>query len=379
MPALKDVADPERPAAPAARLDPWRLGLCDPEVLSLRARVWGADHAHTRADFLEWLFGDDNPAGRGAGVVLRRAGRAIGFAGLCPRLARVEGREVVLAHGLDYMVDRSLGAAGSGRHALRIAAEWARLARAEGYAFGINFPNENSRRLLTSGRLGWREVLSPRLMLRPLPGRGGAGSGVAAAAVRLGLAVGGTLIGAASRLRGREPEGAARPLDLSTRADALAVDRLWDRRRDDMAASLRRDAASLGWRYARHPIRRYRLLGWEDGGGLAALLVTTRRELEGFPSVLIVDALFDPGSLAPARALIGAALREAAEGAYLAAAEAVPGTALARALSGTGFLAVPRRLDPKPFVLVGLPLAACPDAVFSGGGFQFAWGDMDVV
>jgi hypothetical protein len=380
MRGMTGVAQPERPLAGTASLEPWRLGLGLAEVLALRSRVWGADHPHSRAEFLRWLFGDANPAGRGAGVVLRRSGRVIGFAGLCPRLARVEGRDTVVAHGLDYMVDRSL-AAGSGRHALRIAARWAELARAKGFAFGINFPNGNSRRLLTSGRLGWREILSPRLMVRPLRGHAIEG-GARAAAMRLGLWVGGAALGAATRLRGRKTEGAARPLDPSpdAGADARAIDGLWLRRRDDTRATLCRDAAALRWRYGDHPIRRYRLLGWEDRNGLSALIVTTRRELEGIPSVLIVDALFDPASPETGRALIGAALSEAAgEGACLAAAEAMPRTALGRALSGAGFVAVPRRLDPKPFTLVGLPLAASPAAAFSCAAWQFAWGDMDVV
>lgn len=376
---MTNVAEQDRPADGKAKLEPWRLGLCDAEVLALRASVWGADHPHTRADFLEWLFGEGNPAGRGAGVVLRRSGSAIGFAGLCPRRARIEGRDVTIAHGLDYMVERRLGAAGSGRHALRIAAEWAELARARGFAFGINFPNENSRRLLTSGRLGWRQILSPRLMVRPLHGRGVEG-GAAAKAMRLGLSLGGAVFGGAARLRGRAPEGAVRPLDPASEADAGAIDDLWIRRRDDTPISLSRDAAALRWRYLDNPVRRYRLLGWECRSGISALIVTTRRELEGLASVLIVDAVFDPASPAVARALVRAAVQEAAaDGACLAAAEAAQRTALGRALSGSAFVTVPRRLDPKPFMLVGLPLAAAPDAAFLQGAWQFAWGDMDVV
>jgi hypothetical protein len=376
---MTDVAEPDRPAAARAFAQPWRLGQCDGEVLALRAGVWGADHPHTRSDFLDWLFGDGNPAGRGTGIVLWRAGRAVGFAGLCPRLGRVEGRDVVIAHGLDYMVERGLGAAGSGRYALRVATEWAELARAKGFAFGINFPNENSRRLLTSARLGWREVLSPRLMIRPLRG-GGTGSGPGAAAKRLGMALGASVLGAAARLRGRTADGAARPLRPGDAADAAALDALWLRRRDDMAAGLVRDAAALRWRYEQHPIRHYRLLGWEEARGLSALIVTTRRELEGIPSVLIVDALIDGCSLAAAVALVAAAVREAAAaGACLAAAEACPGTALHRALAGAGFVTVPRRFDPKPFTLVALPLAAGTEAALSPGAWSFAWGDMDVV
>jgi hypothetical protein len=375
---MTDVTTLESRVDERTALEPWRLRLCDAEVLALRASVWGADHPHTCPGFFEWLFGAGNPAGSGSGVVLRRAGNAVGFAGLCPRHARVQGRDVTIAHGLDYMVDRSLGAAGSARYALRVAQEWAAFARAQGYAFGINFPNANSRRLLTSARLGWREVLSPRLMLRPL--RGGDGMGLASAARRTGFALVSAALDGAAYLRRGAPAGAARAISLDAKPDAEAVDDLWLRRRDDTSVTLRRDSATLRWRYGLHPLRRYRLLGWEGAEGLAALIVTTRREIEGFPAVLIVDALLDRRSPATARALIAAALRDAAaDGASLGAAEVAPGTALARALAGAGFVTVPRRFDPKPFVLVGLPLADAPEAAFSPGAWQFAWGDMDVV
>ncbi len=362
--------------AGAATVEVWRPGTLGDELLALRAGVWGAEHPHTSPAFFAWLFGDTNPAGQGGGVALRRGDRVLGFMGLCPRRVRFHGRDVTAAHCLDYMVDREIGPAASARYALRLAQGWERLARADGHAFGIGFPNQNSYRIVTSDRIGWRDILRPRLMVRPL--RGGSHAAIALGpAKRLGLALGGAFLDLATGLRPRPP-GELRALRTSDARDAAAIDALWQRRRDDRPASIVRDAAALRWRYEGHPFRRYEILGWQAPGGLAALIVTTRRDLEGLPAVLIVDALVDPAALAPARALVSAALRRAAaEGDRLAAAEAEPGSAPARALANAGFLTVPQRFDPKPFTLVGLPLGTPMEQL--AGPWQFAWGDMDVV
>ena len=45
-------------------------------------------------------------------------------------------------------------------------------------------------------------------------------------------------------------------------------------------------------------------------------------------------------------------------------------------LAAAGFVATPRRLDPKPFMLVTLPLGEA--AAFAPADWRFAWGDMDV-
>jgi Acetyltransferase (GNAT) domain len=370
--------------AGAATSEAWRPGTLDDELLALRAGVWGAEHPHTSPAFFSWMFGAANPAGKGSGVVLRRGERVLGFMGLCPRRVRFHGRDVTAAHCLDYMVDREIGPGASARYALRLAQAWAKVARAEGHAFGIGFPNQNSYRIVTSDRIGWRDILRPRLMVRPL--RGGRlgrvlGGGAGGLARRLGLSLGGAALDLAAGLR-RRPPGEVRTLapsgEASAEADARAIDALWQRRRDDAPASIVRDAAALRWRYREHPFRRYEILGWQAGDGLSALIVTTRRDLEGLPALLIVDAVADPAAPSAARALIAAALRRAAgEGDRLAAAEAQPGSPLARALAQAGFLTVPRRFDPKPFTLVGLPLDTPMEQL--AGPWQFAWGDMDVV
>jgi hypothetical protein len=61
-------------------------------------------------------------------------------------------------------------------------------------------------------------------------------------------------------------------------------------------------------------------------------------------------------------------------------AQAAPGDDLHRGLRQAGFQAVPLRFNPKPFVMVALPLAGEGPAPFgTGTDWRFGWGDMDVV
>lgn len=362
-------------------VQPFRPGIDDAEALALRAEVWGADHAHSDPGFFRWLFGPENPAGPGRGVMLRRSGRLVGFAGLCPRLVRLRGNTLRMAHGLDYMVSPGLSAAASGRFALRVAAEWAALAGREGFAFGVNFPNANSRRLLTSDRLGWQPLLVPVLKARPLvPGAASLTSG--SALRRIGLRLGLTVGAAASALRARvatgRVAGALHRLDLTRPEDAALTDALWSRLADARPCGLVRDAAALRWRYAQHPIYRYNLYGWQSGGRLEALVVTTERTLFGMTCLLVVDALIDPERPQAAAALIGKAIH--GSGAAIALAQAAPSDGLATALSRAGFATVPQRFNPKPFMMVTLPLQAdTAQAIGTATDWRFAWGDMDVV
>lgn len=351
-------------------LDPYRPGPDDAEVLDLRTRVWGADHPHTSAAFLTWLF-RDNPVGEGGGVLLRRGGTLIGFAGLCPRLALRNGETVRVAHGLDFMVDPAATRGLSGTHAVRVAAGWADLAAAQGYAFGINFPNANSIRLLTSDRLGWRPVLSPRLLVRPLPGlrlREGLPAGIPHALADLGSSVLARGLDLAVRLRVRGWPTVSARHDFAWLAPVPSPGE---------GIGLARDPAVLAWRYLHHPLHRYRLFTCGDGAG-ASGLVAAPRTLFGVPSSLVVDLLGAEHPTAAA-ALVAAAVADAAgQGARIVGGLALAGSPLDRALRRAGFLPVPARLDPKPFHLVARPLAEPGQDGFSGR-WRFAWGDMDVV
>lgn len=356
-------------------LDAYRPGLDDDEVLDLRARVWGADHGHTSAAFFGWLFGR-NPAGAASGVLLRRGGVLIGFAGLSPRIGFRNGQRIRIAHGLDFMVDPNAARGLAGAYALKVADRWARLAKEQGYAFGVNFPNANSYRLLTSRRLGWQRVLAPRLLLRPLPGlrlREGLPRWISPTAA----AFGGTVLAHALALRAKL--GTAPGPCAGTPARAVAD---FDWLPAEMPAvkglSFGRDRSYLTWRYRDHPVYRYTILARSEPGRGVSGLVVTPRTLFGVESALVVDLVGDGHVEAVVPLITRAVADAAAEGARIVGGLACAGSPLDWALRRCGFLPVPAAVNPKPFYMVGLPLAA-QEAAFADGPWQFAWGDMDVV
>lgn len=356
----------------------FRPGEDDLEVLALRAEVWGAEHPLTNPAYFAWLFGKENPAGQGSGVMLRRAGQLVGFAGLCQRLARLNGCSVLVAHGLDYMVSPGVSGVAAGRFAHRVPVEWGLVARDLGCDFGMNFPNENSRRLLTSKRLGWRLSVAPKLMARPLSGGLAPGAGLRGAGARIGLGVAGGAFGGVARVRRGRIGGAVVALDPARPTDAEMIDCLWARVADTRSCGFVRDAAALSWRYGKHPLHRYEINGWHsDENGLSALVVTTRRRLHGLDCLLIVDVLVDPGAQSAASRLMDEVSR--ASRAQMALAQAVQGDDAFGAFSRAGFAVVPEWMNEKPFMLVTMPLRLEGAASLETATWRFAWGDMDVV
>lgn len=354
-------------------LDTYRPGLDDAEVLGLRARVWGADHPHTAQAFLTWLF-QRNPAGPGSGILLRRKDVLIGFAGLSPRRALQGGVRVRVAHGLDFMVDPAATKGLSGAYAVKVADGWAKLAAREGYAFGVNFPNANSYRLLTSPRLGWRRVLAPRLLVRPLPGlrlREGLPRRVPPALAALG----GEVLARGLSLYAGLRTGRLRPtavVDDVAWLDAATVEA-------PNGIGFVRDAATLRWRYFDHPVYGYRIVTSTSADGCASGLVTSARTLFGVDSTLLVDLVGAPRPDSCAALLARAVTEAAAQGSRIVGALACPGTLLDGALLRAGFLPVPAAINPKPFFMVARPLSHPSEAAMNGAGWDFAWGDMDVV
>ena len=355
-------------------IDRYVPGRDEAEILSMRASVWGAGHPHGTPAFYAWLF-ERNPAGRGGGVLIRKGGELIGFAGGTPRRLRVGTDTIRVAHGLDYMVAPAFRGRLAGSYAVKLASAWAETSREDGHAFGINFPNANSVRLLTSDRLGWTPILRPSFLVRPLPGLrfterppGGLPPFLANLGGRA-LAAGLSLL----KRPPKAPPGRIVELDgFDARFDAL-----WHREAERAPAAFLRDAATLSWRYTSHPAYRYRILAFGRGDEIAAYLVASPRSLMGLESLLVVDgwaAPSDTGLLAVLAADL--ARRAAKEGVGILGAQVVPGSAFEGALRKAGFLKVPERLNPKPFVLVGLPLAGAVPAVTD---WHVTWGDMDVV
>ncbi|MDQ0321104.1 hypothetical protein QO002_003242 [Pararhizobium capsulatum DSM 1112] len=358
-------------------VQPYRLGTDDPDVLRLRAAVWGKDHPHTDERFFEWLL-RRNPVEAGSGSLIRQAGQVVAFAGLSPRMLLMNGTPLRTAHGLDLMVDPDLGGMLSGRYGFKVSDAWARQAREAGFAFGVVFPNVNSFRLLTSGRLKWQVVLEPHLRARPLRGFASKETILARIPAWMTHVSTTTLVAGLDVLQSlkRNPKG--RAIDLGQADERL--DALWQRAAGHIQTGFVRDQAYVNWRYFAHPLYKYRVHAWEVDGRLTAFLVTTTREILGLKSLLIVDALSEDGNPAALSALIRHASHKGArEGMELCVAQSCQGNLLDRALAKSGFFAVPQKYNPKRFFLAGLVLSPEAEGALKTGGWHFTWGDMDVV
>jgi len=225
------------------------------------------------------------------------------------------------------------------------------------------------------------------LMVRPLGAVHGSDTkqqtdgqvcGLRGAALRFGLGLAGGAMRGVVLVRRRHVCGQVVPLDPARPSDAAAIDILWRRMADARTCGIVRDAAALKWRYGQHPLHRYQLHGWQTpGGALAALVVTTSRPLFGLECLLVADLLIDPAAPAASVRLIDAVCRSS--GAQVALAQSASGDDAGPVLTRAGFAAVPARINPKPFLLVTMPLALEDPSALEGARWRFAWGDMDVV
>lgn len=356
--------------------DLYRPGPDDAGVLALRAEVWGADHPHTSPRFLQWLY-QQGPFGPGSGIVLRTEGRAIGFAGLIPRQMMRCGKAVRAAQGLEYMVSPNVRSGLAGRHALKVAKLWEEAAVEQGYSFGFNLPNSNSKRILTSSLIGWQEVLAPALFVRALPGFR-ATQRVAALPPSAATVMGRTLSAwqAVSRTRVRPPLGVATQL---APGDPRFTE-LWDAASRSVSVGSCRTSAYLAWRYGQHPLYQYEIHGWEEGESLKAYVVVSPRTLFGIPSLLVTDMLTAPGNERVLTALLDHVARVSSKrDIHILGAQASVSSSAGRILAQAGFSGVPGRINPKPFVVVAHSLADPPGPERQSGNWYFTWGDADVV
>ena len=355
---------------------PYIPGHDDEAVLDLRAAVWGAEHPHNNPKFLRWLLAE-NPAGAGSGILMEDRGKLLGFAAILPRRVEIGGVVRTAAQCVDYMVDPGARATAG---TFRIMAEWQRLARGLGFEFGIGFPNANSYRVVTSRKLGWNDACRPDLMLRPFSGVAPSRSvapKVPHGLIRLVTGVAGKVctMRAAWALHAR-PEG--RPFQID-RFD-VRFDRLWQQTLAGLGSGIRRDATYLNWRYVHHPAYTYLRVGWESDGELLGYAIATVREVQGMRCVLLVDLAARVAARNVAEALLEQiALYGIGQGSELLLALAIDRSPAKTALQRAGLVTIPRRINPKPFVMTAHDLGSGCDLGTITSHWQFTWGDMDVV
>ena len=360
----------------ATRITEFEPGRDGEEVLELRGEVWGRDHPHTDKAFYDWLFdgGGNVPA---SGILLRRDGKLVCFAGLVPRIARFGEAIVRVAHGLDFMASPSLQGL-SGLYAFKLVKAWLDHATRQGFDLAVCFPNDQSIRLLTSGKLNWKVIASPRLLVLPMPSIHFAEPPVRFLPKSLATLGGRLLASALLPLQPRPGAGdGVAPLDLATGAEA--IDAIWQGGAHEKC-QFSRQAQVMQWRYGRHPVYDYRLLSCCRDGEMSGFMVTARRKVLGLESDLVVDGLWDDADADTPRALLAAIIARArTERTGIVAAIALPGTPFYGSLRRGGLLPVPAKLDPKPFHLTGYPLTPAGANCMDAAAWHISWGDTDVV
>jgi len=285
------------------------------------------------------------------------------------------GKPLLTAHGLEYMVHPQ---ARSSVGSYRIAAQWVRHARDAGFCFAAVFPNSRSYRILTGRKVGFRTVVSPLLMVRPLPRirvpRGVMGK-VPPTLLTLGARILAGGCSARSMLRNDKPSGRS----FVIKKFDERFDDLWERAKSAFAVGTWRDAAYLNWRYGNHPLYSYLRIGWKNEGRVTGFVVASQRCFD-IPTMLIVDMLTQRLSSDTARWLIRKVVAQARRrGCQMVAALAIPSSFMHRTLKEAGFVSVPPFLNPKPFVLTVHDFGHDLPLIESPLDWHFTWGDMDVV
>ncbi|MGB7240814.1 MAG: hypothetical protein WBC93_01850 [Sulfitobacter sp.] len=349
-------------------------GQDDEDVLDLRARVWGADHPHTSRAFYKWLF-QDTPAGVGSGNIFERNGKVVGFAGIANRRAQLGQTQLKIAHGLDYMADPGLGGMLSGRIAHKVLITHAKHVKNLNYDCGLNYPNDNSYKMLITKRMTYSTVLEPSLFFRTVGAVAVKNKGLSRQiAPRLAGSLGGLY--ATARSIGRRRSAEILP---AAEFDARFDDH-WDRLTKDGKLRFYRDATTLNWRYAQNPLYEYQTLVALDAGAVAGFVVVSKRHLFGIDAMLICDLSVADGTRDTEHGLLDAVRSLAKrQGVRLIISQALRSSRTAQSLGRMGFLRVPQKINPKQFRMVAKSYTDVGVNGLKSDAWAFSWGDMDVI
>lgn len=317
--------------------------------------------------------------GEGSGILIRRNNELVGFAGLCVRQLCDGQSDLSLAHGLDYMVDPSMNGL-SGRYALLLAGSWADHARVRKFELGVVYPNQTSMRMLTSKRLGWRPTLFPALLIRPLEGGGFDESPFK----YIPLKVLNTGVGAIMLY--------SNIISSFSKVTSLGqVDEIesYDQRFDDFWLRIKksnkliinqRDAAYLNWRYTNHPIYDYIRYAYVQDGEVRGIIIACKRKLLGAYALLVTELLVENDDILIMNILLKSIQEYGSKnGCCILGTQAVKGSSLYNAYKRGGFIEVPRKVNPKSFVMTTQDFTSSNPRVMDADNWYFSWGDMDTV
>ena len=341
--------------------------------LKRKAFVTGMDRM--RLDFWRWQY-SENPAGEGRGIVAVDGDEIFGFIGYVPKRAQVDGRVVMAAQLVDYMVDPGIKGGYLGASIIRrvhTAAEQA------GYCLTVGHANRESFAVITSRRVGMRYLFSPPVWLKPLRGFTPPSRRLSRGIARIGarVAMGGAALLSAAFRPARLPPAVV--ISEVAAADPR-FDALWETASPAPGVVFIRDAAYVQWRFLRHPVYRYDVLIAEEHGRMVGYIVLTERSLEGLRVGQIIDSLIAPAVPRAAAWLLAAALTWARrKGVDVLATAALPGMRVTHDLRRAGYFRVPKRLEPFSVRVVARCFVPEVEArVGDASAWSWTWGDADV-
>lgn len=344
------------------------------DVLALRAKVWGGDHPHTSPAFFKWLF-QDSPDGAGGGIVSHHKGALVGFAGFANRSARMGTKRIRIGHGLDFMVDPELRGVLSGRVGVKVLSAHADLIKRRNFDLNMNYPNDNSHRMLVSKRVQYASVFAPSLYIRPFWQQSGRGQDAKSRIMNMGLGAVSIYSNVCVLKRGKPAVSVEQGTVFSQEFNEM-----WERLCADQQLRFTRDAKTLSWRYSDHPIYDYIVFSALVGGVPEGYIVISPRQVMGRSTYLICDFNVIDNNRDISAALLSAVVEEGKKKqAHMIAAQGLSGSAFADAMLRTGFVKVPDRINPKAFRMIAKVETESGKIGLEAKNWSFRWGDMDVV
>ena len=159
------------------------------------------------------------------------------------------------------------------------------------------------------------------------------------------------------------------PLETLTGPFDARFDRLWEEVRGRYPAICRRDAATLQWRYRRHPEGDYQVITTSDGARLRGYVVLLTYNKGRRRWAKLVDLLTAPGDTEAVRALVSGALRILRQQGAERVETFACGGGIADCLGSLGFTGrLTKSGRPQPLMARALPPAAAGIYVTQGDG-----------
>ncbi len=346
-----------------------------PAVIDLRRRVDDLPVPEKISTDFWWWENHQNPYGSSIAVVAVSDKKFVSHMSALPRQVIIKARPYPCSHLVEAMTDRALRRS---MVFLRVGYKLERLLKEQKRALFYCFPNRNSRLIFQRG-FKWTDIRNPRVWLYPLrPGRVLRSRPGAIASFLAPLApLGGLLYRTVFRFK---PSGRVEQAEKFDARFQPLLDEIHSRHH----IILERTLDYLNWRYCKAVARSYTVLYAPEVGSerVAGYLVFRRMLHEGVELGVILDLQVSENAANELTGLLlGTALTQMdGSGAHAALALLMPADPLSRLFRRSGFIPVPRKLNPTPpdFMIKLAGGELDPDLLSNPANWRLGFGDNDV-